>query len=41
LQVDGFVPLGCDGSRLTCARVKELEQRLGDAMGPTLRRRFG
>jgi hypothetical protein len=31
LQVDGFIPLGCDGSRLTCARVKELEQRLGDA----------
>jgi Transposase DDE domain len=27
--VDGFVPLGCDGSRLNCPRSPELEQRLG------------
>jgi hypothetical protein len=26
--VDGFVPLGCDGSRLDCPRSPELEQRL-------------
>lgn len=25
---DGFIPLGCDGSRLTCPRSQELEQRL-------------
>lgn len=29
--VDGFVPLGCDGSRLACPRTAELEQRLGQA----------
>jgi hypothetical protein len=28
LLVDGFVPLGCDGSRLNCPRSPELEQRL-------------
>jgi Transposase DDE domain len=28
-QVDGFIPLGCDGSRLACPRSKELERRLG------------
>jgi hypothetical protein len=27
--VDGFIPLGCDGSRLQCPRSKELEERLG------------
>jgi Transposase DDE domain len=27
-QVGGFVPLGCDGSRLACPRTRELEQRL-------------
>jgi hypothetical protein len=27
--VDGFVPLGCDGSRLACPRTAELQQRLG------------
>jgi hypothetical protein len=27
--VDGFIPLGCDGSRLTCPRSAEFEQRLG------------
>jgi hypothetical protein len=26
---DGFVPLGCDGSRLACPRSEELEKRLG------------
>lgn len=26
--VDGFIPLGCDGSRLACPRSAELEQRL-------------
>jgi hypothetical protein len=29
LRVDGFIPLGCDGSRLACPRSPELEQRLG------------
>jgi Transposase DDE domain len=28
LLVDGFIPLGCDGSRLACPRSAELEQRL-------------
>jgi Transposase DDE domain len=28
-QVDGFVPIGCDGSRVICPRSAELEQRLG------------
>lgn len=27
-EIDGFVPLGCDGSRLDCPRTPELEQRL-------------
>jgi hypothetical protein len=27
--VDGFIPLGCDGSRLACPRSEELERRLG------------
>jgi hypothetical protein len=27
--VDGFIPLGCDGSRLACPRSREHEQRLG------------
>jgi hypothetical protein len=26
--VDGFIPLGCDGSRLECARSQELEERV-------------
>jgi hypothetical protein len=30
-QVDGWVPLGCDGTRLRCPRTSELEQRLGQA----------
>jgi hypothetical protein len=28
LVVDGFVPLGCDGTRLNCPRTPELERRL-------------
>lgn len=28
-EVDGFVPIGCDGSRVNCPRSVELEQRLG------------
>jgi len=28
LVVDGFIPLGCDGTRLNCPRTPELEQRL-------------
>ena len=31
LTVGGFIPLGCDGSRLLCPRVTELEQRMGKA----------
>jgi len=27
--IGGFIPFGCDGSRLECARTVELEQRLG------------
>jgi Transposase DDE domain len=30
-RVDGWVPLGCDGTRLRCPRTAELEQRLGQA----------
>src|SRR5438067_722414 len=29
LRVDGWIPLGCDGSRLACPRSRELERRLG------------
>jgi hypothetical protein len=28
-RVSGFVPIGCDGSRVACPRGAELEQRLG------------
>jgi hypothetical protein len=31
LQVDGFEPMGCDGSRIECPRSRELEARLGQA----------
>jgi hypothetical protein len=31
---DGWVVLGCDGSRLECPRVAELEQRLGTPVKP-------
>lgn len=33
-QVGGFVPLGCDGSRLLCPRTEELERHLGQAGKP-------
>jgi hypothetical protein len=29
LMVAGFIPFGCDGSRLACPRTEELEKRLG------------
>jgi hypothetical protein len=29
MMVDGWIPLGCDGSPLRCSRTEELEQRLG------------
>src|SRR5450759_3980927 len=31
LLVDGFEPMGCDGSRVECPRTAELEARLGPA----------
>jgi hypothetical protein len=31
LLVDGFEPMGCDGSRIECPRTTELERRLGQA----------
>jgi hypothetical protein len=31
LEVDGFIPLGCDGSRLRCPRTAELEKHLSGA----------
>src|SRR5471030_1388883 len=27
-EADGFIPLGCDGSRLSCPRTEQLEKRL-------------
>src|SRR5207248_2398549 len=30
-HVEGFVPLGCDGTRLECPRTEALERRLGQA----------
>jgi hypothetical protein len=33
-HVAGFVPLGCDGTRLACPRAAELERRLGHAGKP-------
>jgi Transposase DDE domain len=33
-HVEGFVPLGCDGTRLECPRTAELERRLGQAGKP-------
>src|SRR5439155_14436213 len=33
-RVGGFVPLGCDGTRLACPRTAELERRLGRAGKP-------
>jgi DDE family transposase len=38
--VEGFIPIGCDGSRVECARTTELEERMGqagkDKSAPTL-----
>jgi len=38
--VEGFVPIGCDGSRVECPRTRELEERMGqagkDKSAPTL-----
>jgi hypothetical protein len=38
--VEGFVPIGCDGSRVECPRTTELEERMGqagkDKAAPTL-----
>jgi hypothetical protein len=31
MLVDGFEPMGCDGSRIECPRTAELEKRLGKA----------
>jgi Transposase DDE domain len=39
LWVDGFIPLGCDGSRLACPRSQELEQRLGLGSKPKRRKK--
>jgi hypothetical protein len=33
-QQDGFVPIGCDGTRLECPRTAELERHLGQAGKP-------
>src|SRR5579871_3627887 len=35
LLIDGFVPLGCDGSRVECPRTGELEARLGKGSNET------
>jgi hypothetical protein len=37
--VDGFVPLGCDGSRLACPRSEELERRLSLGKKPQRKKR--
>lgn len=37
-RVDGFIPLGCDGSRLACPRAAELEQRLRLGQKPPRKR---
>jgi hypothetical protein len=39
LWVDGFIPLGCDGSRLACPRSEELERRLGLGKKPKKQRK--
>jgi hypothetical protein len=39
--VDGFVPLGCDGSSLQCPRTEELERRLRKRKKSNKRRRRG
>lgn len=35
LVVDGFIPLGCDGSRVECPRAAELERRMGKGSSDT------
>lgn len=35
LTIDGFVPMGCDGSRVECPRAVELEERLGKGSSET------
>src|ERR1051326_4797118 len=37
--VDGFIPLGCDGSRLACPRSEELERRLRLGQKPKKKKR--
>jgi hypothetical protein len=39
LMVDGFVPMGCDGSRLECPRTPQLQQRLLAKPKPPKRKR--
>jgi Transposase DDE domain len=39
LSVDGFIPLGCDGSRLACPRSEQLERRLGLGKKPKKKRK--
>jgi hypothetical protein len=39
LWVDGFIPLGCDGSRLACCRSAELERRLRLGQKPKRKKR--
>lgn len=34
LTFDGFIPLGCDGSRVECPRTTELQARMGQAGNP-------
>lgn len=34
LTIAGYIPYGCDGSRLECPRERELEERLGQAGKP-------
>jgi hypothetical protein len=35
MLIDGFVPMGCDGSRIECPRTAELEARLGKGSSET------
>jgi len=41
LLIDGFIPLGCDGSRLECSRSEELEKRLGKSGKSKKKRKSG
>ncbi len=40
-KVGGFIPFGCDGSRLNTPRTEELEKRLGSGGKSAQGRRFG